>query len=70
MSQDIIDTLFKLGYIVKEYDPKSMMTWVSIKTGGMYHANDPERIEAEKEALAKLVDVIREAIERSQEGDR
>ncbi len=59
-----MDIMFKLGYFTKEFDPATMRTWVSFKASGEYKGRqDVEHVEAEKEALAKLTDMMTEALD-------
>lgn len=59
-----MDILFKLGYIVKDFDPATMRTWASFKASGEFKGRqDVEHVEAEKEALGKLTDMLTEALD-------
>lgn len=62
LAGELIDILFKLGYITKDFDLLTRVTWVNIRAGGTAF-NDPEHIEAEKEALGKLKLILGEAVD-------
>ncbi len=61
MAIGIIDVLEKLGYINNEFDPRTLVTWLTIKAGGTRHADDQDG--ARKEAMFKLTEIFTEVLD-------